>query len=143
MVICEDEEKIRCLKRKYEDEMMSSTNREYKYMKPSSPSKSSVTETTAPSTPSSSRLLIDVTRTSPIPEDQMTPNTRKKHRSLFISHSDKIDEFADDTRASLEPRVGDEFQAVLLDNSYGISASSYGVLLESQTPEQVLKFDAA
>ena len=65
----------------------------------------------------------------------MTPNTRKKHRSLFISHSDKIDEFADDTRESLEPRVGDEFQAVDEDDTYYVSTSAYGTLLESQTPE--------
>ena len=134
-----DEEEINYLKRKFEVEKTSATPpREPKSMK-----RSERSDVTAPSTPSQSRLFIDVTRTSPIPEDQMTPNTRKKHRSLFISHSDKIDEFADDTRESLEPRVGDEFQAVDQDDTYNVSASAYGTLLESQTPEIVSKFDAA
>ncbi len=131
-----DEEEINVLKRKFEVEKTSATPpRERKSMKRSN--------VTAPSTPSQSRLFIDVSRTLPIPEDQMTPNTRKKYRSLFISHSEKIDEFADDTRESLEPRVGDEFQAVDQDDTYNVSASAYGTLLESQTPEVVSKFDAA
>ena len=97
---------------------------------------------TTPKTASSSRLNIDVTRRSPIPEDPMTPNTRKKHRALFIAHSDKIDEFADDTREDLEPRVGDDYQADI-ENNYKISMSSYGELLENHNLERVLEFDTA
>ena len=81
-----DEEEINYLKRKFEVKTSATPPREPKSMK-----RSERSDVTAPSTPSQSRLFIDVTRTSPIPEDQMTPNTRKKHRSLFISHSDKIE----------------------------------------------------